>query len=94
MLSLKEIRDRINQTEIRPRAIFAYSTRNARTGAESGEKSAELSFSVTLWHLILGVVIAVAAIQVVSSLRDALLKRDARKKLLQKMEEKGKTAGK
>ena len=88
MRSLKSIRDGLNRIEILPKAVLSFSTRNRETGEESGEKSVKLSFSITLWHLILVALVAVSVINTLSALRVAFIKRDAQRELLKKMEEK------
>ncbi len=88
MKSLKEIRDGLNNVEILPRAAVGFSTRNRKTGEESGVKSVKISFSVTLWHLILGALAALALLQTLSALRGALresrIRREVKRELLKK----------
>ena len=65
MKSLTEIRDDLNQVELLPKAILSLATKNHKSGKESGEKSVTLSFSVTLWHLICGAVIAFTVVEMI-----------------------------
>ena len=88
MKSLSEIKNDLNDIEILPRAAFSFSTRNRKTGQESGKKGIALSFSVTLWHLIGIALIAICALSALSALRVALrksrIKREVRKALKKK----------
>lgn len=88
MKSLREIRDSLNRIEVLPKAILSISTRNRETGEESGEKSVKLSFSITLWHLILASLVVLSALQTIAALRTAFIKRDAQRELLKKLETK------
>lgn len=85
MKTLTEIKSDLSDIEIRPRALFAFSTRNKRTGVESGEKSVALSFSLTLWHLIwiaLGAFFALQTLAVFrAALRESRIRREVRREV-------------
>ena len=88
MNAIKKIRDSLNQIEIRPKAVLSFSTRNKNTGEESGEKGVNLSFSITLWHLIWAAFAAMCVLNTLAALRKAFMERDVRKKVMQALEEK------
>ena len=88
MKTFREIRDDLNNIEVLPRAILSFSTRDKRTGRESGEKSVKRSFSISLWHLILGVVIVFSALQALSAAQGAVKAWRIRRRVKEKWEEK------
>ena len=88
----KKIKDGMNNVELRPKAAFSFSTRNKATGAESSEKGIKFSFSVTLWHLVWIVLIAVSVLQTLSALRGAFQEKKIRQKVMRELAEKEKKA--
>ena len=88
MNAIKQFRDKLNQIEIRPKAVLSFSTFDKKTGEESGEKSVKLAFAMTLWHLILAGVAAVCVLNTLSALRKAFMERETRKEIMRELEKK------